>query len=169
MPQRKRTVIVIGAFVIIAAALGVVGWLESRPRQEAAEPLQGRIHIYVDGAFYANVEPTEITELPQDSFEDQEKGRTQQGPRFENVILLYVPQRRLNDDSIISASGTRSSNSEAKNAELTWAQIVAEENHVLLDFASSGDSVKLVSTLPQLDTRDEWVQGLQRIDIVTNP
>ena len=40
---------------------------------------------------------------------------------------------------------------------------------MILDVSGDGLTVKLVSTLPRLDTRDEWVQGVSRIEVVTQP
>lgn len=169
MSQRTRIVIIAVVLAVIALALGLLGWLQRRPSASSQEPEPGKIHLYVDGRFEANLLPDDLTALPTASFADAEKGKTQEGPSLADIILLYVQERNLRDESTITVKGVRPSSGAAKEVTLTWIQVAAAENHVLLDFASSGTSAKLVSTLPELDTRDEWVQGVQRIDIRTRP
>jgi len=169
MSQKNRILIIIAIIVVIAIILALLGQFQNQEPVSTAEPEPGMIHIYLDGDFLANVVPDEITALPTTSFKDTEEGKTQEGPWLQDVILLYVPDKALDPDTTIAVSGIRSSNGGEKLAALTWAQITSPDNHVIFDFASSGTSVKLVSTLPDLDTRDEWIQGVQRIEIISHP
>ena len=100
---------------------------------------------------------------------DTEQGKTQEGPTLRDLVLLYVDEGKLEPGSIVTVSGIRPSSDEAKKATLTWDQIGEPGNNILLDSSSSGDPLKLVSTLPGLDTRDDWVQGVQRIEVTTRP
>ena len=59
-----------------------------------------------------------------------------------------------------------SSSSRGKTAELTWAEVDESTNMVMFDLATRG-TVKLVSLLEKLDTRDEWVQDVDKIEIET--
>jgi hypothetical protein len=54
-----------------------------------------------------------------------------------------------------------------KSAELTWVEVNEAQNMVMFDLSSRG-TLKLVSLLEKLDVRDEWVQDVDRIEIV-NP
>jgi hypothetical protein len=58
-----------------------------------------------------------------------------------------------------------SSSSEDKSAQLTWAEVAEPANLVMFDLSNRG-TLKLVSVLERLDTRDEWVQDVDRIEIV---
>ena len=49
-------------------------------------------------------------------------------------------------------------------AGLTWEQADSPENNVLFDLSSRG-TLKLVSTIAGLDTRDSWVQDVDRIEV----
>jgi len=169
MSTNTRYLIVAGVLAIIALALGLQGWLRRAPSVSSPEPEAGRIHLFVDGSFVANVVPDQVMALPTASFVDAEKGKTQEGPRVKDVALLYVEPEGIPPEATITVSGVSPSDKAAKSATLTWDQVTDPANHLLFDFAASGDSVKLVSTLPQLDTRDEWVQGVQRIEITTQP
>lgn len=169
MSQKNRIAVIVGILVVIAIALGVLGWLQARPPSSTAEPEPGRIHVYVDDRFTANVDPSEVTALPNASFVDAEKGNTQKGPRLADVILLYVDEGKLHPDSSIGVSGVQPSNDQTKEAILTWEQVTDPDSNVLLDYSAPGDALKLVSTLPGLDTRSDWVQGIQRIEITTRP
>ncbi len=169
MSQKNRILIIVGVLAIVAIALGLLGWFRARPPVSTAEPEPGRIHVYVDGRFTANVDPTQVSALPSASFKDAEKGNTQEGPRLADVILLYVDESKLQSDSSISVSGVQPSNDQTKQVTLTWGQVTDQAGNVLLDYSAAGDSLKLVSTLPGLDTRDDWVQGIQRIEVTTHP
>jgi len=169
MSQKNRILIIVGILAIVALALGLLGWLQARPLVSTAEPEPGRIHIYVDGLFAANVDPTQVSALPNASFKDTEKDKTQEGPRLADVILLYIDESKLQSDSSISVSGARPSNDETKLVTLTWSQVADPANNIILDYPGSGNALKLVSTLPDLDTRDEWVQGIQLIEVTTRP
>ena len=54
-----------------------------------------------------------------------------------------------------------SSSSREKSAQLTWEEVQNLDNMVLFDLASRG-TLKLVSRLEKLDTRDEWVQDVDK-------
>lgn len=168
MSQKARIAVVIAVLAMIALVLALVS-LPGRQTTATEEPQEGRIHLYVDGAFRANVDPAVIADVEQGSFADREEGKEQAGPWADALILAYVDARTLRPASTVTISGIRSSTGDAKSATLTWGQISDRNNHVLFDIAGSGDSVKLVSTLDSLDTRDEWVQGVARIEIVTKP
>jgi len=169
MSQKNRILIIVGVLAIVAIALGILGWLQSRTLVPTEEPEPGRIHVYVDGSFTANVDPTQVSALPNASFKDAEKDKTQEGPRLADLILLYVDANKLQPDSSISVTGIQPSNDQTKEVTLTWSQVLDPASNVILDYSATGDALKLVSTLPGLDTRDDWVQGLQRIDVTTSP
>ena len=169
MTQKSRIIALVAVLAVVALALLLWGWLQKRPAISSAEPEPGRIHVYLDGRFAANVNPEELAELPIASFVDKEKGKAQEGPRLKDVVLLYVQEEKLRSDSTITLTGVLPSGGASKSASLTWGQIEDPANHVLFDYSSSGDSIKLVSTLAGLDTRDQWVQGIERISITTRP
>ena len=169
MSQKNRILIIVGVLAIVAIALGLLGWIQTRPPVPTTEPEPGRIHVYVDGSFAANVDPIQVSALPNASFKDTEQDKTQEGPRLADVILLYVDESKLQSDSSISVIGVQPSNDQTKEVTLTWGQVTDPASNVILDYSAAGDSLKLVSTLPGLDTRDDWVQGIQRIEVRTHP
>ena len=165
MKQNQRTIVVVVALVAIGIALAVLGYVRSQRQASSQTPEEGMIHIYVDGTFAANVSPATVSDLPTYSFQDAEQGKTQEGPSLEDVLSAHIAKRSLGAGTTVTVNGVRSQGSEPKETTVTWEQIVDPESHLILDVAGSGDSLKLVSTLPGLDTRDTWVQGVQRIDI----
>jgi hypothetical protein len=76
------------------------------------------------------------------------------------VILLYVNAGKLDADSLVTVS----SSSRDKSATLTWTEVDDPANWVMFDLSNRG-TLKLVSVLEELDTRDEWVQDVDRIEI----
>jgi len=170
MTQTTRILIVVGIVAVVALALAGVGvWQVLQTAPPADTPVEGMIHIYLDGTFRANTSPAEIAALPQASFQDAEEGKTQEGAWLKDVILQHVDAGALSPASEIRLQGAHRQSSQAKTAAVTWAEATDEGNHVLLDVSGDGLAVKLVSTLPRLDTRDEWVQAVSRIDVVTRP
>ena len=58
-----------------------------------------------------------------------------------------------------------SSSSRDKSIALTWDEIADPENMVMFDLSGRG-TLKLVSKLEKLDVRDEWIQDVDRIEII---
>jgi hypothetical protein len=168
MSQRTRILIVVGALVILAVILAVVGFASQSQTAQApaATPQPGMIHLYVDGAFVANVSPADMKNLPAASFKDKEQGKEQGGWWLRDVIRLYVKESQLSPQSKITVTGTRQG---TKTATVTWAEALDPTNNLAFDLAGDGQSVKLASTLDRLSTRDSWVQGVTQIDIQTRP
>ena len=168
MSQRNRTLVVVAVIALVAGALGLSGLLRGGA-STSSEPEAGKIHVYVDDRFVANVDPDQVSALTTCSFVDNEKGKTQEGHRLRDVVLLYLDEGDLEANSIVKVSGIQPSNDQAKEAAVTWDQVSEPSNSVLLDVSVSSGALKLVSTLPGLDTRADWVQGIQRIDVTTRP
>ena len=168
MSQKTRILIVVGALVILAIILAVVGFASQSQTAQApaATPQPGMIHLYVDGTFVANVSPLDMKKLPAASFKDKEQGKEQGGWWLRDVIRLYVKESQLSPQSKITVTGTRQG---AKTATVTWAEALDPANNLAFDLSSDGQSIKLASTLDRLSTRDSWVQGVTQIDIQTKP
>jgi len=166
MSQKARILTVVGALVLVAVILAGYGLATQRQAAQAhSATLQpGMIHLYVDGAFVANVSPADMKTLPAASFKDKEQGKEQGGWWLRDVIRLYVKESRLSSQSKITVTGTRQG---LKTATVTWTEALEPANNLALDLSSDGQSVKLASTMDKLSTRDQWVQGVERIDIQT--
>jgi hypothetical protein len=168
MSQKTRVLIVAGALALIAVVLAVYGLVAQRQTTNAptSTPQPGMIHLYVDSTFVANVSPADMKNLSAASFKDTEQGKEQGGWWLRDVIRLYVKESRLSPQSKITVTGTRQG---TKTTTVTWAQALDPANNIALDLASDGQSVKLASTMAGLNTRDQWIQGVTRIDIQTKP
>jgi hypothetical protein len=158
MTQTKRIII---AVVVILLLIGGVLILESvRRRQTATDLPPGSIPIYLEGERVGAFTPEDLERLEQVSFVDDEEGKTQEGWLLRDVLLLYVEEERLDPEAEILVS----SSSREKSATVTWAEVAEPENWVMFDLSGRG-TLKLVSKLEDLDTRDEWVQDVDRIEI----
>ena len=168
MSQKTRILIVVGALVLVAIVLAIYGFATQKQTAQApsATPQPGMIHLYVDGAFVANVSPADMQKLPAASFTDKEQSKPQGGWWLRDVIRLYVKENNLSPNSQITITGSRKG-TEKKGATVTWAQVLDPTNNMAFDLASDGQSVKLASTMDNLSTRDQWVQGVTQIDIQT--
>lgn len=170
MPQKSRILIVVGALALVAVVLAVYGILAQRSTTSApaSTPQPGMIHLYVDGVFAANVLPADMGQLPAASFKDTEEGKEQGGWWLRDVIKLYVKESKLTPATQITVTGLRKG-AEKKSATVTWAQALDSANNLALDLAGDGQSVKLASTMPGLNTRDQWIQGVSQIDVQVKP
>ncbi len=158
MSQRKRILIAVGVLVILAAVVLGVEAL----RRSSIEPTlaPGSIPIYLDGKLAGGFVPEDLATLEQVSFVDAEEGKTQEGWRLRDVLLLHIKESKLKPETRIAVS----SSSREKSAELTWAEVEDPANWVMFDLSGRG-TLKLVSVLERLDIRDEWVQDVDRIEV----
>ncbi len=164
MTQGTRILIGLGILVaLVALVLGVDAWQRSRlgPEPELAP---GSIPIRMDGRLVGGFTPDDLANLEEAQFVDAEEGKTQQGWMLRDVILRHIERNALGPTTRVHVS----SGSSSKIADLTWAEVDDPANMVLFDLSGRG-TLKLVSLLPQLDIRDEWVQDVDAIEINTPP
>lgn len=171
MSQNRRLLIVVVVVLVLGAAAALYGVLnQNRLKNAPADsPQPGMIHLYVDNKFVANLSPADLSELPAASFKDAEEGKRQEGWWLRDIIRFYVEEDSLSGSSEITVIGVRQKSGETKSAVMTWKETLDPDANVMFDLAGDGQSVKLASTLERLDTRDEWIQGVNRIDIQIRP
>jgi hypothetical protein len=159
MSQRTRILIAVGILVILVlAVLGVEAL-----RRASAEPelAPGSIPIYLDSKLVGGFVPDDLADLEQVSFVDEEEGKTQEGWMLRDVLLLHVKESKLKPETLIVVT----SSSRDKSAELTWAEVDDPANWVMFDLSGRG-TLKLVSVLEWLDIRDEWIQDVDKIEVI---
>jgi len=156
--QRKRILVAIAILVVLVVA--VLGIDQLRRSSGQAELAPGSIPIYLDGKLAGGFAPADLEKLEKVSFTDAEEGKLQEGWLLRDVIGLHVKAGKLEPGSLITVgSGT-------KSAQLTWAEVEDPANWVMFDLSNKG-TLKLVSVLDRLDTRNEWVQNVDHIEIVS--
>lgn len=166
MSQRTRIVIAIGVIALIGATILGLEALRARPLQSVAsgpEPTvaPGAAPIYLDGRLIASFAPADLEKLTKVSFTDAAEGKLQDGWGLADILRLHVA-----DPLPVAAQITVSSSSRQKSVQLSWAEVAEPANMVMFDVSNRG-TLKLVSTMPRLDDRDEWIQDADRIEIVT--
>ena len=166
--MKQKTRINIGLLVLVVlvgSVLGIEAWRRARAeRQTVGEVVltPGSVPIYLDGQLIAGFQPTDLEQLSKVSFVDAEQGKTQEGWLLRDVLLLHLQRKRLKADWLITVS----SSSRNKSARVTWAQADEPANWVMFDLSGRG-TLKLVSVLEGLKTRDQWVQDVDRIEITS--
>jgi hypothetical protein len=156
--NRARIWIAVG--IIVAIALLVLG-VDLWRRSQVVELVPGGVPIYVGERLIGAFVPEDLDGLDSISFVDAEEGKPQDGWLLRDVLLLYVQEDKLRPTTTIVAS----SSSRSKSAQVTWQQASDPENYVMFDLSNRG-TIKLVSKLEGLDTRDTWVQDVDKIEIV---
>ena len=159
MSQRTRVLIVVGILIILVAA--VLGVEALRRVSAESELASGSIPIYLDGKLVGGFVPDDLSELERVSFVDEEEGKTQEGWMLREVLLLHVKESKLKPETLIVVT----SSSRDKSVELTWAEVDEPANWVMFDLSGRG-TLKLVSVLERLDVRDEWVQDVDKIEVI---
>jgi hypothetical protein len=159
MSQRTRFLIVVGILIILVAA--VLGVEALRRVSAESELAPGSIPIYLDGKLVDGFVPDDLADLEQVSFVDEEEGKTQEGWMLRDVLLLHVKESKLKPETRIVVT----SSSRDKSVELTWAEVDDPANWVMFDLSGRG-TLKLVSVLERLDVRDEWVQDVDKIEVI---
>lgn len=160
MTQNKRILIaIIVLIVIVGAVLGV----DALRRQQVTELEPGSVPIYFEGRFVESFKPDDLERLDAASFVDAEEGKTQEGWLLRDVLLLHIERDVFRDDTAIVVS---SSSRDNKSIQLTWAEVDDVDNMVMFDLSGRG-TLKLVSEkIDRLDVRDEWIQDVDKIEIV---
>jgi len=162
--QRTRILIAAGVLVLLVAAiLGIDAWQRSSVKPAAkGEPTvaPGAVPIRLDGKLVGSFTPADLERLDKVSFVEPTEGKTQEGWLLRDVIRLYVEPEKLEPGTLVTVS----SSSRDKSAQVTWAEVDQVENYVMFDLSNRG-TLKLVSVLPDLDARDEWVQDVDSIEV----
>jgi hypothetical protein len=163
MTQRTRILIAAGVLLVLVAVVLGIDALQRASGEPAAEGeptvVPGAIPIRLDGKLVGSFTPADLGRLEKVSFVEPEEGKTQEGWLLCDVIRLYVEPEKLTGTLV-----TVSSSSRDKSAQVTWDEVDRTENYVMFDLSNRG-TLKLVSRLPELDTRDEWVQDVDSIEI----
>ncbi len=164
MVQKKRIFIALGIlFFLILAVIGIEyqrGKNLANRIDASLEP--GDIPVYWNGNLKAAFSPTDLEILSLVSFIDTEEGKTQEGWLLKDVLLTQFSENLFNDNTTIQIIST----SREKSMELSWAEVNNPNNMVMFDLSGRG-TLKLVSLLERLDIRDEWIQDVDKIEIVT--
>lgn len=166
MLQRTRILIAVGVLVAIAAVVLGIDAIQRRSGGQAAEGeptvAPGSVPIRLDGRLVGSFAPADLERLPKVSFVEPEEGKTQEGWLLRDVIRLYVAEDQLQAGSVVIVRST----SRDKSAQLTWAEVDRPENYVMFDLSNRG-TLKLVSILPALDSRNEWIQDADVIEVAS--
>ncbi|MDO9084898.1 MAG: hypothetical protein Q7U53_01720 [Anaerolineaceae bacterium] len=164
MNQKFRVLIAVGIIILLTGA--VVGLEFIRGQRVAAQidaSLQpGDIPIFWNGNLRSAFSPTDLESIPSASFVDSEEGKTQDGWLLKDILMVYFNENQFKEDTIIKVIST----SREKSIELTWLEVANPENMVMFDLSGRG-TLKLVSLLERLDTRDEWIQDVDKLEIIT--
>jgi hypothetical protein len=166
MKRGTRILLAIVALLILAAVVLGVDWTRRRSPETpvgTATPLPaGSIPIYFNGELVGGFTPADQEKLGKVSFIEAVEGKLQEGWLLRDVLLMHLPADpdQLSPDTVITVVST----SRGKSAVLNWAEVQDRANMVMFDLSNRG-TLKLVSLLPKLDTRDEWVQDVDRIEV----
>ena len=160
MKQKFRILVALFVIIVLAGAVFAVEAWRGTKLESSLKP--GDVPIYLDGKIIAGFTATDLENFQQVSFIDDEEGKTQKGWLLREILSQYVEPDQFRDNFIINII----SSSREKEFNLTWAEVNDKENMVMFDLSGRG-TLKLVSKLPQLDVRDEWVQDVDKIEIIT--
>jgi hypothetical protein len=164
MSKKTRFIIAIAAILaLVLLVLGVDFFRREAPLcplGTGTPPAAGSIPIYVNGELVAYFTPADLDKLPKASFVEPVEGKTQDGWMLEDVLRLYIPERMLTPATIVVVSST----SRDKSARLSMPEVNDAANLVMFDLSNRG-TLKLVSVLPKLSTRDQWVQDVDKIEL----
>jgi len=167
MTQKIRILI---AVVLLLSIIGAIFAVDAFQRKQIENKMAGNapagsVPVFVDGTQAANITQDDLVPVETASFIDEEEGKTQEGWLFGDVIILILPDLTLQPETVITVSSA----SRGKTATLSWADVANHENMVILDTSSRG-TLKLASKMEGLDTRDTWIQDIDKIEItLLNP
>jgi hypothetical protein len=99
--------------------------------------------------------------LNKTGFIDKKDNKLQEGWLLGDVILLYIDKKNLSPNTMVRIE----SSSRGKKADIPWKDISNESNRILLALTKQGN-LKLVSIMKGLDTRERWVQDVDKIEVL---
>lgn len=167
MSTSRRIAIAIVILVIAAATILVVdtcrrGGCLYRTLHEGSEKFSGEcVPVYSGAAQPARFCAANAALLIKKSFIDAAEKKPQEGWFLRDVVLLSVKKESLTPGTRVLVSST----SRGKKAELSWKDVSDESNMVILAPTKQG-TLKLASAMKGLDTRAQWVQDVDRIEIL---
>jgi hypothetical protein len=167
MSNRNRIIIVAAILIFIIGAVFIV---EAVRKQSAAQPEAetgvslppGSVPIYLDDQLIAGIIADDLKQLEEAHFVDKEEGKTQKGWMLSDIVSLYIDVASLKPDTTITVS----SSSREKSKALSWAEVSEASNMVMFDLSNKG-TLKLVSLLEGFDTRNSWIQDVDKVEIST--
>lgn len=163
MKQSKRIILAVGLIIVlISVVLGVENLRAKIIAKEQNVSLNpGDVPVYKDGKLLAAIHSEDLADLPIAQFTDTEKGKAQEGWLIVDIMGKYFKTNLFPDSlQLVFLSSSRD-----KSIALTWDEIADPNNMVMFDLSGRG-TLKLVSKLERLDTRNEWIQDVDRIEII---
>lgn len=162
MNQRKKVLSLIVGLLLVIVVMFLVEYLRGINQAKTEYELQpGQIPVYWNGKFDRGFSVDQLQNISQVSFVDAEEGKTQEGWLLKDVLMtLYKPDQFGEDSQIIVSSSSRQ-----KSAQLTWDEVMDEKNMIMFDLSGRG-TLKLISKLERLDVRDEWIQDVDKMEII---
>jgi hypothetical protein len=161
--------IVIGVIILALLTVGVLA-IESSRRggslyrliREGSERFSGEcIPIYAGKDLRSKFCHENAARLIQKRFIDKTDKKRQEGWLLRDVLLLSVKKEDMKPETRVRVS----SSSRGKKAELAWQDINNEANLIILAPTKQG-TLKLASVMKGLDLRTQWVQEVDRIEIL---
>ena len=169
MGQKQLILIVISILTFLTVSLAVYQSVRQNGSDTtgSSSPKRGMISLFKDGILVANLSPADLNKLPKVSFTEREREKSLEGWWLRDVLRLYLEKEQFADGTTIAISGFKQKRGE-KTANLSWKEVQDPDAHVMLHPTKDGQSLKLVSTLDQLATRNQWIQGVMKININTH-
>lgn len=163
MSQRNRILTAFAVILVVVGGFFAYDMLSHRGGAAGSGLPPGAVPVIKDGVLIGAMTPTDLEVLSQYSFVDTEEGKTQEGWLLGEALAIYIDTGELGPGTPVTVS----SSSQGKSATLPWADVSTPDNFVLLDLSGRG-TLKLVSlNLDYLDTREEWVQDVDSIEIIS--
>lgn len=164
MSQNKRIIIALIIIVVLSGAILTVdsfrrgGMLYRNFISKKFDA--GYIPIYRGPHELGRFSIAETSKLTKIAFTDKTEKKLQEGWPLSDVIRMYVDKNSLTPGTrVMVASSARN-----KAVSLAWNDIAKKKNMIILAISKQG-TLKLVSMMKGFDTRDQWIQNVDRIEV----
>jgi hypothetical protein len=167
MSTTKRVFVGIIILVLLTAGILVVessrrGGSVYRLLKEGTERFSGAcIPVYSGKDLVSKFCSDNASRLSKRSFNDKAEKKLQEGWLLRDVVLLSFKKEDMKPGTRVRVS----SSNRHKDAVIDWKDVGNEANLVILAPTKNG-TLKLAATMPGLDTRDRWVQEVDRIEVI---
>jgi len=167
MNRAKGIVAVLSMTILLAGIMLIVECKKKQsgpynPDNDAVKNFSaGSIPIFLNGTLLGNFASSDSQKLVKVSFTDKAENKVQEGWYLKDVLALYSKDSAAKDTISVRVS----SSSRNKAVDLRIDDVKNESNKIILAMTKHG-TLKLVSVMTGLDTREKWIQSVDRIEII---
>jgi hypothetical protein len=164
MSNSRRIIIAITVIALfVGAILAIEIYRERRGPRHAGPKLfsDGCIPVHHGKKAPSAFCPDDTAKLAKTGFIEKKENKLQEGWLLKDVLLLYLKNEDFSPETVVQVE----SSSRKKKVDIRWKDLSNDSNRIILSMTKQG-RLKLASKMKGLDAREQWVQEVDRIEVI---